>query len=116
MDSVLLEERLETFLRKLCSAKSNIPVVLLTDADRRNAWLYRKSVKEHNTKRATAHRIVKQLQKEYPLLFFIDLKNTMGNDFEGTVDGIHPDELGISRFVTYLIRELKKIPPFIASL
>lgn len=111
-DAALLEERLEIFLRKLCSAGKNTPVILLTDADRRNAWLYRKNVQAHNKKRETAVRIVKQLQSEFPLLFLIDMKNAMGNDFEGTIDGIHPDELGVFRFVSFLICELKKISNF----
>lgn len=108
--ALIVEERLEIFLRKLCSARKNTPVVLLTEPDRRNAWLYREKTLEHQKKRETAARIVKQLQKEFPQLYFIDLKNAMGNDFEGTIDGVHPDQLGISRFTTRLIRELKKIP------
>lgn len=107
-DVPLLEERLEIFLRKLCSARRNTPVVLLTDADRRNAWLYRKNVIEHRRKRETASRITKRLQKEFPLLSLIDVKDAMGDDFEGTVDGIHPDELGVWRFVSFLISELRK--------
>ena len=107
-DVALLEDRLEIFLRKLCSVRKNIPVILLTDADRRNAWLYRKNIQAHNKKRETAARIVKQLQPEFPRLFLIDMKNAMGNDFEGTIDGIHPDELGVWRFSSYLIRELRK--------
>ena len=106
-DAALLDERLEIFLRKLCSARKNIPVILLTDADRRNAWLYRKNVQAHNKKRETATRIVQKLQQEYPLLFLIDMKNAMGNDYEGTIDGVHPDELGVWRFSTFLIRKLK---------
>ncbi|MBQ9772750.1 MAG: hypothetical protein IJW23_13085 [Lentisphaeria bacterium] len=107
-DASLLEERLEIFLRKLYSARKDIPVILLTDADRRNAWLYRKNLQAHKKKRETAARIVKQLQQEFPLLFLIDMKNAMGNDFEGTIDGIHPDELGVWRFSAFLIRELRK--------
>lgn len=109
-DSSLLEERLEIFLRKLCSARKNTPVILLTDANRRNAWLYRKYVVAHNQKRETAARIVKRLQQEFPLLYLIDMKKAMGNDFEGTIDGIHPDQLGVWRFVTFLIQKLRKNP------
>ena len=64
----------------------------------------------HNQKRETAERIVKQLQKKFPLLTLIDMKKSMGTDYEGTIDGIHPDELGVWRFSTFLIRELKKNP------
>ena len=108
-DSALLEERLEIFLRKLCSARRNTPVILLTDANRRNAWLYRQNVIAHNQKRETAARIVKRLQQEFPLLSLIDMQHAMGKDYEGTIDGIHPDELGVWRFTTHLIRELKKV-------
>ena len=109
-DAALLEERLEVFLCKLCTAKPDIPVVLLTDANRRNAWLYRRNLVAHNKKRETAARIVKQLQEKFPHLILIDMKKSMGTDFEGTIDGIHPDELGVWRFSSFLIRELKKNP------
>ena len=37
------------------------------------------------------------------------MQHAMGKDYEGTIDGIHPDELGVWRFTTHLIRELKKV-------
>ena len=107
-DTALVKERLEPFLRHLCSACGTKPVFLLTDADRRGAWMHPDAVLAHRRKRAAAKRIVKQLQQGFPHLHLIDMVRSMGNDSEGTVDGIHPDELGVSRFSTYLIRQLRK--------
>ena len=107
-DTALVEERLEPFLRYLCSNKKAVPVFLLTDADRRNAWLFPERVREHRRKRAAAKKIVERLKKEFPLLHFIDMSRSMGDDSEGTVDGIHPDELGVFRFTDFLIRKLRK--------
>lgn len=107
-DTALVEERLEPFLRYLCSAKKNTRVFLLTDADRRGTWLFPEKVRAHREKRAAAKKIVSRLQQEFPLLHLIDMAPGMGKDFEGTVDGVHPDELGVFRFSTYLIRKLRK--------
>ena len=106
-DTLLVEERLEAFLHILCSKRRNTPVFLLTDADRRGAWMYPEKVREHRQKRTAARRIVAQLRRKYPALQLIDMARSMGSDAEGTVDGIHPDELGIARFSGFLIRSLR---------
>jgi hypothetical protein len=107
-DTALVAANLEPFLRCLCSNKKDTPVFLLTDANRRGAWIHPQQVKAHCEKRLKAKEIVLTLQKEFPQLYFIDMAKSMGSDFEGTVDGIHPDQLGVTRFTNFLIKKLQK--------
>ena len=110
-DAALLEERLEKFLRELCSARRNTPVVLITDIIRAWARLYPAERAKFRAKRDTAERIVRKLAEAFPNLYFLDARRSMGGDDEGTVDGLHPNDLGSARFARCLYRFLKRSVP-----
>ena len=42
-------------------------------------------------------------------LFYLASKGAIGNDHEGTVDGVHCTDLGFSRYAEYLINYFKKL-------
>ena len=42
-------------------------------------------------------------------LFYIETDGAIGNDHEGTVDGVHFTDLGFLRYADYLIRNFKKL-------
>ena len=42
-------------------------------------------------------------------LFYLASKDAIGNDHEGTVDGVHFTDLGFSRYAEYLINYFKKL-------
>ncbi|MBQ7206446.1 MAG: hypothetical protein IJS01_01480 [Lentisphaeria bacterium] len=107
MDATLIEERLGKFLRELCSARRDTPVVLVTNVIRAWARLYPAEAEKFRNKRDTAARIVRGLAGEFPKLCFLNGERSMGGDCEGTVDGLHPNDLGSARFALFLRRFLK---------
>ena len=42
-------------------------------------------------------------------IYLIDQENCIGHDNEGTVDGIHYNDIGFSRFAKHLLKNIKKI-------
>lgn len=106
MNEELVVERMEPFLRTLCSAKPDTPIVFITDPDRSGAWIYPEKTAAHRNKRKTAAAILRRLQKEFQNLYLIDAQEFMREDHEGTVDGIHPNDLGAEQFAAFLARSL----------
>lgn len=49
------------------------------------------------------------LAKGYKDLYYIDSKNFLGDDHEGTVDGTHPNDLGFDRMINILYPQLMPI-------
>ena len=49
------------------------------------------------------------LAKGYKDLYYIDSKNFLGDDHEGTVDGTHPNDLGFDRMIHVLYPQLMPI-------
>jgi len=90
MTTELVEERAETFIRKVRAAHPDTPIVL---ADRT-------SVRDESmTSVGKAMFVVyERLQAEgMEGLHFLPSKGMLGSDTEGTVDGGHPNDLGMMR-------------------
>ena len=43
----------------------------------------------------------------YDNLFYLDGSSALGDDYEGTVDGLHFTDLGFLRYANFLLAELK---------
>ena len=50
----------------------------------------------------------KMLEKGFTNIFYVDGKGALGDDHEGTVDGVHFTDLGFIRFADYLISKFKQ--------
>jgi lysophospholipase L1-like esterase len=91
-----VEERLEAFLRKLAAGKPDVPIVVVEDFPRTNAWIMpeKEGVGKKNER---VREIVKGLEAEGLKLFTVKGDDLLGSDHEGTMDGIHPNDLGYYR-------------------
>ena len=49
------------------------------------------------------------LDNGYKNIFYIDSKNALGFDNEGTVDGVHFTDLGFKRYSDFLIKRLQEL-------
>jgi len=48
------------------------------------------------------------LRKAIPNIYYINTGNELGNDHEGTVDGVHLTDLGFSRFADFLLAQFRR--------
>jgi hypothetical protein len=65
-------------------------------------------IKITNKNRMLKNEYDEMLKKGYKNIFYIDNKDALGTDHEGTVDGVHFTDLGFMRFADFLITKLKK--------
>jgi len=51
----------------------------------------------------------KMQNKSYQNIFYVNSKNSIGSDMEGTVDGVHFTDLGYMRYSSFLIDKFKEL-------
>ena len=51
----------------------------------------------------------KMQNKSYQNIFYVNSKNSIGSDMEGTVDGVHFTDLGYMRYSSFLIGKFKEL-------
>ena len=99
MNSGLVTERVDPFVRKLRTMHPSTPILLVEDSSFRNIT---------PTDKGHLLRIVhdKLTKDGIKGLFFLSNEEMLGDDFEGTVDGCHPNDLGMMRQASVFIKAL----------
>jgi hypothetical protein len=93
--------RVEPFVKTLRAAHPNTPIVLVDECEVHNAT---------PTVRGKLLRAAfEKLSAADKKLHFIDAANMLGTDGEGTVDGVHPNDLGMSRQADAFVKALAPI-------
>ena len=93
MEPQLMEERYEKFVRNLRAKRPNVPIVLAEGCDVYCRTAQSKLIMDRN-------KYVKPLYDQFLKegwrdLHFLPSEGQMADDFEGTVDGCHPNDLGM---------------------
>jgi len=100
MDSKMVTERVEPFVRTLRKAHPDTPIILCEDRDYTNSFLITSRRQRNETNHAalqTAFRRLKAAGVKH--LYYIPSTKQLGNDSEAAVDGSHPTDLGFMRQV-----------------
>ena len=98
MSLELVNANAEPFIRRLRQLRPDVPIVLMEDRTRSNAWLLPEWANAHRTRRAALRGIYEKLVNEgMTRLGYIEGATLFGDDDEGTVDGSHPTDLGMYR-------------------
>jgi len=98
----MVKERLEPFVRKLRSAHPITPILLAEDPSVREVTPTEKG----RIARAVYEKLTQEGMKN---LSFLSNKGMLGDDFEGTVDGTHPNDLGMMRQAAVFSKALAPI-------
>lgn len=98
----MVSERVDPFVRKLRETHPATPILLVEDSSFRNIT---------PTDRGNIlRRVYDQLTQDgIKNLYFLSSAGMLGDDFEGTVDGIHPNDLGMMRQSAVFIKSLTSI-------
>jgi hypothetical protein len=102
MDSGMVKERVEPFVRKLRQARPDTPILLVEDSSFRNMTLTGKG----QIVRTVFDTLTREGMKG---LFFLSNEGMLGIDHDGTVDGCHPNDLGMMRQAEVFTRSLAPI-------
>ena len=97
-----VSERVAPFVRRLHAARPSTPILLAEDSNVGNATPTEKG--------AILRRIYGELRAEgITDLHFLSNRDMLGTDGDGTVDGCHPNDIGMMRQATVFIKSLSTI-------
>ena len=89
-----MTERYEKFVRNLRRLRPNTPIILVEGCDVYCKTAQSKGIMDRNTLvKPTYEKLLKEGWKN---LYFLSSEAQMDDDFEGTVDGCHPNDLGMA--------------------
>jgi lysophospholipase L1-like esterase len=103
MTEEMLRKRTVPFIRKLHRARPETPIVLIDDAVYQDMWFNAVRRAEYETKIAVTREAFETLQAEgVGNLYHVESLHLIGDDGEGTVDGVHLTDLGFIRMADAL--------------
>jgi len=110
MEEAAINEREESAIRKLRTAHTETPIVLIDNMLYCDAFLKKSSMNRYTSSNMAQYAIwEKLLQEGMENLHYIKDDALIGRDGEATVDGTHFTDLGYMRFSEKLITPLKKL-------
>jgi hypothetical protein len=110
MDSPMVRERTEKFVRIIRKAHPSTPIVMVEDRPLTNAWIKPVQLAEHKEKWKAYNKVYEKLKKGgMKNLYYIKGLNLFGNDSEGSLDSSHPSDLGFMRMAESLYPLLQKL-------
>jgi lysophospholipase L1-like esterase len=110
MNVAMVEKRAEAFLTTLCRACPDAGLLLVEDAPLSHAWAKPQVLQGHRKKwRAYAKAYRALRAKGFENVEYILGEESLGTDNEGTVDGIHPNDLGQMRMAQHLCPALRRM-------
>lgn len=104
-----IDERLENFVKRITEAHPNTPMIFLQTIKRDIGHFNLAARKRNDDQRAAAERGMKELRKQYKNVYFINPGIILGDDFEGSVDGTHLNDLGVQRTLDHALPKIKRI-------
>lgn len=108
--SELIEQRLKTFVDIIRKAHPRKPLIFLQTEIRETTTFDEKTYEYERKKRKMAEREIEKLREDgYTDIYFINPGMVIGDDHEGTADGVHPNDLGFERMIEHLLPELREI-------
>lgn len=111
MTSGLIDERMIPFVKKLREARPNVPILFVEDRWFSNAWILSDRHTTGVNNHASEKRAFEELQKEFDELYYLSGETLLGDDLDndGTVDGSHPNDLGMYRQAEALEKAIRPI-------
>lgn len=104
-----IRERLEPFIKTITEAHPDKPFIFLQTHMREDTLFDEKWLSFNLERRATVRELMPQMEKKYKNVYFLNGENITSSDYDGTVDGAHPTDLGFDNFIKTYLPRVKKI-------
>ena len=104
-----IRERLEPFIKTITEAHPDKVFIFLQTHMREDTLFDEKWRNANLERRATVRELMPQMEKKYKNVIFLDGENITSNDYDGTIDGAHPSDLGFDKFIKTYLPRVKKI-------
>ena len=109
MNAAMVTERCVPLVKQLRKARPYTPIVLVEDRRFPNSWLVPTKSKFHDDNHAALRKAYKELQASgVKHLYYVEGDPLLGDDFEGTTDASHPNDLGFLRQAEVFAPVLRK--------
>jgi hypothetical protein len=102
------EERVEPFLDHLRAARPATPIVLVESITYQNAYLVAEKREQVERKNRHLRALYERRAPGDARLFYIEGAGLLGDDNEGTVDGVHATDLGFLRIAQGMVEGLRE--------
>lgn len=107
---VVVKERALNMITAIRTAHPGKPIIMLSSITREAGFIDTRVGHMVTAQNAAIDSIAhKLIQQNTPDFFYIDTRGFLGDDHEGSTDGIHPNDLGSARFVEKLQPQLERI-------
>ncbi len=104
-----IKARALPFIKYLRSQKPNTPIILVESVVREHGFFDQKVDMEVVAQNNAIREAYNQLKKEhYKNIFYVPATDFMGNDHEGTIDGVHLTDVGFSRIADAIMKVIKR--------
>jgi len=111
IDAKTTAERTEPLVKYLRSKRPDTPILLVEDRNYSNSYLIPGKKQRNESSQAALKAAFARLKKAgVPHLYYLEGRNMLGDDFDGTVDSSHPNDLGFWRQANHFEAALRKIP------
>ncbi len=102
-----IKERLNNFVAEMVKAHPKKPLIFMQTAIPCDNNTDTKKYASRKIRNEMAAAMMKKLQKQYKDVYFLEVPHVVGKD--GTVDGVHPNDLGFHRFIKAYQPKIAKI-------
>jgi len=111
IDAKTTTTRTAALVRHLRKTRPDIPILLVEDRNYSNSFLLPSKRKRNESSQAALRTEYKKLREAgVKHLYYLEGKNMLGDDHDGTVDSSHPNDLGFWRQANHFEKALKEIP------
>jgi len=110
MDMDMVTQRAEPLVNNLRKVHPETPILLVEEHDHPSPDLFPGKKKEIQSKNKALQLCYEKLKLSgCKNLYYLSSEGLIGEDSEGTGDGIHPNDLGMSRYITAYEKALRAI-------
>lgn len=111
IDAKTTAARTEPLVKHLREKRPDIPILLVEDRNYSNSFLIPSKKRRNETSQAALKSACERLkQAGVKKLYYLEGKNMLGDDHDGTVDSSHPNDLGFWRQANHFEEALRQIP------
>lgn len=101
MSEEQVAERMEPFVKRLRERRPSVPILCAGDA-------FLDNPKEPPRSKLTRGAVERLTKAGVPGVFYLPMRGAWGDDGEGTVDGVHPTDLGMFRQASVFAKALRR--------
>ena len=109
MTTDMINERAFAFITQLKLAKPDVPIILVESSPNEAGWLNKAEEQRIGEKNKAVYAVYQELLSNgFSNILYVPSNILIGHDYEATIDGVHYNDLGFTRYAEY-------IKPFISQ-